>query len=61
MLNKGGIQNYIAFSVSRSGMDAVVKYIENQVDHHKKIDFRAEFLSLLKKYEVDFEEKFLWK
>jgi putative transposase len=54
-------KGYGAFSVSRSGMDAVVKYIENQVEHHKKFDFRTEFLALLKKYEVDFDERFLWK
>ncbi len=50
-----------AFSVSRSGMDAVVNYIENQVEHHKKYDFREEFLSLLRKYEVEFDENYLWK
>ncbi len=54
-------KGYGAFSVSRSGMDAVVEYIENQVEHHKKFNFRAEFLSLLKKYEVEFEEEYVWK
>lgn len=54
-------KGYGAFSVSRSGMETVVKYIENQVEHHEKRSFRAEFLSLLKKYEVDFDEQYLWK
>ena len=54
-------KGYGAFSVSRSGMDAVVKYIENQAEHHKKFDFRTEFLALLKKYEVEFDEQYLWK
>lgn len=54
-------KGYGAFSISRSGMDAVVKYIENQEEHHKKFDFREEFLALLRKYEVGFDEKFLWK
>lgn len=54
-------KGYGAFSVSRSGMDAVVKYIENQVEHHQQRDFKSEFLSLLRKYEVDFDENFLWK
>ena len=54
-------KGYGAFSVSRSGMDAVVKYIENQKEHHKKYDFRDEFLLFLKKYEVDFDEQYLWK
>lgn len=54
-------KGYGAFSVSRSGMDAVAEYIENQVEHHQKRDFREEFKALLRKYEVDFDEKFLWK
>jgi len=54
-------KGYGAFSVSRSGMDAVAKYIENQEEHHKNNDFRDEFLELLKKYEVDFDTQYLWK
>jgi putative transposase len=54
-------KGYGAFSVSRSGLEAVADYIEDQVEHHKKFDFRSEFLSLLRKYEVDFDENYLWK
>ncbi len=54
-------KGYGAFSVSRSGMERVAEYIENQVEHHKKRNFRAEFLELLKRYEVDFDEQYLWK
>ena len=54
-------KGYGAFSVSRSGMDAVARYIANQAAHHKKFDFRTEFLSLLRKYQVEFDENFLWK
>ena len=50
-----------AFTVSRSGVDAVAKYIRDQEIHHRKIDFRSEFVSLLNKNEVEFEELFLWK
>ena len=53
-------KGYGAFSVSRSAMGAVAKYIENQEQHHKRFDFKTEFLSLLRKYEVEFDEKFLW-
>lgn len=52
---------YCAFSVSRSQVDAVVKYIQNQEEHHKKFDFREEFLKMLKSHEVEFDEKYLWK
>lgn len=54
-------KGYGAFSVSRSNVDAVYKYIQNQEEHHKKIDFRAEFVGLLCKSEVEFDEQFLWK
>lgn len=49
-----------AFSVSRSGVDAVVKYIANQEEHHRKFDFKTEFVSLLEKNEVEYDEKYLW-
>jgi putative transposase len=52
---------YGAFSVSRSNVDSVVKYIQNQEEHHKKFDFREEFLKFLKSNEVEFEEEYLWK
>lgn len=50
-----------AFSVSRSGVSAVTKYIRDQEVHHQKMDYRAEFVSLLTRNEVDFDEEFLWK
>ena len=54
-------KGYGAFSVSRSNVDAVYKYIQEQEAHHRKFDFREEFIALLKKNEVDFDEQFLWK
>lgn len=50
-----------AFSVSRSNSDAVAKYIRDQDIHHQKFDVKVEFISLLKKSGVDFEEEYLWK
>ena len=49
------------FSVSRSGVDAVAKYIRDQEIHHAKFDFRTEFVSLLEKNGVDYDEKYLWE
>jgi len=51
---------YGAFSVSHSNRDAVRKYIENQEEHHKKVSFKDEFLTLLRKHEIAFEERYLW-
>ena len=48
------------FSVSRSGVQAVMEYIRDQEIHHGKRDFRSEFIAMLDKSGVEFEEKFLW-
>ena len=53
-------RGYGAFSVSESMVNAVSKYIENQEMHHKKMTFKEEFLMLLEKHNIDYDEKFLW-
>ena len=52
---------YGAFSYSRSQIDNVYKYIENQEAHHRKRTFKEEYLDLLKKFEVEYNEKYLFK
>jgi putative transposase len=51
-------QGYGAFSVSASNAPAVLRYIENQKAHHKRMTFDAEFLALLKKHQIDFDPKY---
>jgi putative transposase len=51
-------QGYAAFSVSASNVSAVIRYIQTQETHHKKMTFEAEFLSLLKKHGIEFDPKF---
>jgi len=53
-------QGYAAFSVSASNLPAVVRYIQNQEAHHKKMTFETEFLALLKKHGVDYDPKFVF-
>ena len=48
------------FSVSRSGVQAVMEYIRDQEIHHAKRDFREEFAAMLEKNRVEFEERYLW-
>ena len=48
-------RGYASFSVSASNLAAVTKYIETQEEHHKKWSFEQEFLSLLKKHNVQFD------
>jgi len=51
---------YGAFSVNQNKVDIVVRYIKNQKQHHRKINFKDEFISLLKDNEVEYDEKFVW-
>jgi putative transposase len=50
-------EGYGAFSVSSSNVAAVIKYIDNQEAHHRKITFEQEFIALLKKHWVSFDPK----
>jgi len=53
-------QGYGAFSVSSSIIPAVIRYIQNQAAHHKKMDFEAEFVALLKKHGIAFDQKYVF-
>lgn len=52
---------YGAFTYSRSQIDQVMKYIMSQPEHHKKQSFKEEYLLLLEKFEVPFEERYLFE
>ena len=51
---------YGAFTVSPSQLDAVKHYIANQAEHHRKRSFQEEYLDMLAKSGVEFDEKYLW-
>jgi REP element-mobilizing transposase RayT len=51
---------YGLFSVSPSHEEALRQYIGDQEEHHKKETFREEFVRLLQKYQVQFDERYLW-
>lgn len=50
-----------AFSYGKSQVDRVVRYIENQKEHHKTHSFKEEYTGLLDKFEVDFDQRFLFE
>jgi REP element-mobilizing transposase RayT len=54
-------EGYAAFSFSHSHIDRIVKYILNQEQHHKKKTFHDEYIELLKKYNIQFNEKYILK
>ena len=53
-------EGYGVFSYSHSQINNVYNYILNQEEHHKKKSFREEYLELLKKFEIEYDEKFLF-
>jgi len=52
---------YAAFTVSESNCKAVTDYIAAQQAHHRKVLYQREFLTLLKKHGVQFDERYMWK
>jgi len=51
---------YGAFTVSFSQLPTVKHYIENQCEHHRKRSFQEEYLELLRKSQIQFDERYLW-
>lgn len=54
-------EGYGAFSYARSQVHDVIYYIQTQEEHHRKRTFREEYLYFLRKFEVPFEEKYIFK
>jgi REP element-mobilizing transposase RayT len=51
---------YGAFSVSQSNLHEVVQYIETQELHHRRVTFQDEYRAFLKKYEIEYDERYVW-
>ena len=51
---------YGAFSVSQSAINTVKKYIANQKEHHRKKTFKEEYVEFLERYEIEYDEKYIW-
>jgi len=60
MADFGWQDGYGVFSVSRSGIESVAEYIKNQREHHKKQTFEEEYVTLLKKHGVDYDDRYLF-
>lgn len=60
MADFGWQDGYGVFSVSRSGLDDVADYIRRQREHHMKQSFEDEYVALLKKHGVDYDERYLF-
>jgi REP element-mobilizing transposase RayT len=51
---------YGAFSVSQSDVDAVVGYIRDQPEHHKRVSFQEEYRRILDRYQISYDERYVW-
>ena len=51
---------YADFSVSPSNLEAVKRYIEDQEEHHRKLNFQDELRALLRKHNVEWDERYVW-
>ena len=54
-------EGYGAFSYAHSQIDNVYNYILNQEEHHKKKTFKEEYLDFLQKFEIEYNEKYLFE
>jgi len=54
-------EGFGAFSYGHSQLDAVVKYIENQERHHSKRAFKDEYMEMLKKFSVAYDERYAFQ
>ncbi len=54
-------EGYGAFSYGHSQLDTVIKYIQNQEAHHATKTFKEEYLEFLAKFEVEYDEKYLFE
>ena len=51
---------YADFSVSQSKLDEVKEYIAGQEEHHRKVEFQEEFRALLRRHEIEWDERYVW-
>ncbi len=53
-------EGYGVFSYSRSQIDRVYKYIQNQESHHQTLTFKDEYIDFLKKFKIEYDEKYIF-
>ena len=54
-------EGYGAFSYAKSQTKNVIDYVLNQAEHHKKRTFKEEYVEFLNKFEIDYDEKYLFE
>jgi hypothetical protein len=54
-------EGYGSFSYTKSDLSRVISYIQNQEIHHRNIAFREEYTRLLKKFDIDYDERYIFQ
>ena len=54
-------EGYGAFSYGHSQLDTIIRYIQNQEKHHQRRSFKNEYLTLLRRFDIAFEEKYVFE
>jgi REP element-mobilizing transposase RayT len=57
----GWQDGFAAFTVSQSQVEIVRRYIENQEEHHRSVDYKAELVTLLAKNQIEYDEQTVWE
>ena len=57
----GWQEGYGAFSYGHSQLDTIIRYIQNQEKHHRRRSFKDEYLTLLRKFEIEFKEQYVFE
>jgi putative transposase len=53
-------KGYGAFSIGQSNVEQLKRYIRNQKQHHRRVTFEEEYRNFLKRYEIGFDERYVW-
>jgi REP element-mobilizing transposase RayT len=53
-------ERYGAFSIGQGQVEATLAYIAGQEEHHRKRDFQAEFIAILKRHGIDYDPRYVW-
>lgn len=53
-------QGYGAFSIGYAQIEATVRYIAGQQEHHRRRDFQAEFVAILRKHRIEYDPRYVW-
>ena len=56
----GWQEGYAGFSIGQSQVPNVRRYLGMQKEHHHQMTFQEELVALLRKYEIDYDERYIW-